>query len=216
MALTLGSVATAQSFGPVEYGFSFHGSIPGIVPMNQSLALSNGLVVSYLDSIRNVAAHVYQGKEPMEENAQGLAALHSAEELFQQRGGVYRFGPNDCSVFVCDFLAKYNQSVSHRFTTDHLFSSDFMNRLGFVELSSPFRDLQAYDVLVYRYFDVDFMSEGGHCGVLVWKDGKMCVEHNSSSNKGLATTPIDEFYRSLCTRPGLRGPKIFRWAKVVR
>lgn len=202
----LSTFVNAQ-YGPKEFGFDFGRLAPG----SSTVALTDSSFTTFLDAARNEAARTYAEAPRQQSNPKAEKALATAEQLYFQRGGYYQFGPNDCSTFVCDFLQNYTQCVSRRVTTGTLYDSEFMNHRGFVQLSSPFRDLQPYDILVYRYFDTDFMSQGGHCGILVWKEGKMCVEHNSSSNKGLAVTPVTEFYRKLVGRNELQAPKIFRW-----
>jgi len=176
-----------------------------------SLALADTLVVTYLDGILPSGLLKYQGQQTSQWTSANKA-LTFAEENFHRKGGYYHLGPNDCSTFVCDFLSQFSTTISRRFTTDTLFSPAFMNNRGFVQVGDITRNLEEFDVLVYRYFDGDFQSQGGHCGIVVWKDGQLCIEHNSSSNKGLVCTPIEEFYRSVATRRDLRGPNVFRWA----
>lgn len=214
IGMSLASVTNAQVFS-FDFKVDFNRSSPSKLQRNSTVVLVPQTAIYPFGDIESNWRPRYQGTQPTEMDARsklGRAALTVAEDNYYLHGARYQYGPNDCSTFVCDFIESFSQSVSRRYTTDRLFSPAFMARIGFVEVTNLFADLQEYDILVFRYFDSDFMAEGGHCGILVWRDGKMCVEHNSSSNKGLARTPIEEFYGNIAGIKGLRGPKIFRWA----
>jgi hypothetical protein len=210
----MGMTANAQSFS-FDFKVDFKRGTVSKLQRNSTVVLVPRTDIYPFGDLVSNWKPTYLGTPPTEEDARaklGRAALTAAEDNYFLRGARYQYGPNDCSTFVCDFIENFSRSVSRRFTTDRLFSPAFMARIGYVEVTNLFADLQEYDIVVFRYFDSDFMTEGGHCGILVWRDGKLCVEHNSSSNKGLARTPIEEFYGNIAGIKGLRGPKIFRWA----
>ncbi len=168
-------------------------------------------VILALDGIRDSVRRYYHGISDGGIDTLN-ASLTFAQDRFFEKGGKYAYGPNDCSTFVCDFLGQFTTTVPRRFTTASLFDHGFMNDHGFIPVEDIYCDAREFDVIVYRYYDIDFNAEGGHCGLVVWKDGKLCVEHNSSSQKGLAWTPIEDFYRRMANMPDLRGPHLFRWA----
>ena len=149
-------------------------------------------------------------------------SLKDAEDKFQQRGGKYIFGPNDCSIFLTDYLksrgVRFNRSgieITNRLTTENLYETSFMKGNGFEPVSAD--KVKENDILVYRYYDIDLKAECGHCGIVVWKNSTLSVEHNSSGNKGLATTPMNIFLERVAlekrTKDDSHPPEIkyFRW-----
>lgn len=213
----LGLVATISAHAAAQYSPEYKSLGNGAmrapyVLANFGVAPVQPSVINYLDAIHSASKRYYRGRTEVDTNySSQCQSLTHAENLYFQRGGFYQYGPNDCSMFVCDFLSEYTTTIPRRFTTPSLFSPSFMNNRGFVQVQNIYTDVQEYDVVVFRYYDVDFDSQGGHCGIAVWKNGKLCIEHNSSGNKGLAWTPIEEFFSKMARSPSLDGPHIFRW-----
>ncbi len=143
-------------------------------------------------------------------------SLQFAEEKFQARGGKYVYGPNDCSTFISDFLQKRGLGIVGRKTTSQLYNAAYMKSKGLVMVDLATEPVREFDVIVYRCYDLDIQGPSGHCGVFVWKDGNLCVEHNSSSNEGLAATPVDAFYEKMNSAIELQPPKIYRWVGFTK
>lgn len=104
-------------------------------------------------------------------------AVAKAYQNYISRGGTYQWGPNDCSVFVTDYLRAKGCDISRRLTTWDLSQPKNLQAVGYRVTASPPRP---GDVLVYRYRN----SRGevrGHCGIVTAFQGKVWVVHNMAT-----------------------------------
>lgn len=122
-----------------------------------------------------------------------LLPLTLAESLSAYRGGDYVYGYNDCSTFVSDYIRLSGHPLEARITTKELNSAVHMIPLGFDEVETLPNTWEEGDILVFRYYDLDTRGETGHCGVLLYDGGELCVAHVSSPLRGFAVTPLREF-----------------------
>jgi hypothetical protein len=109
------------------------------------------------------------------------AQLQFALQQFTARGGAYELGPNDCSVFVTDYLKACGKPIKRRWTTVELWKPTLMEALGMRQVQ--FGETRQ-SVFCIRYIN----AKGkwvGHCGVVLNDDGETTFVHNSEAGGGV-------------------------------
>lgn len=124
-----------------------------------------------------------------------LPGINYAQAKFWERGGTYQWGPNDCSVFVTDFLKASGSKITKRLTTAELANSKEMAKLGYVK---NFSNLKAGDILVFRYRNQKGQLRG-HCGVTVQLGNEQYVVHNTAGHGGLVIQELANFQQHIDT-----------------
>ncbi len=114
-------------------------------------------------------------------------AVQSAVAKFQDRGGLYIWGENDCSIFVLDYLKASGVPIKRRLTTKELFDVEIMADHGYETQTVP---VQIGDIVVFRYMSP---KPAGHCGIAVEQDGVIQILHNAASMQGLVLETVEEF-----------------------
>lgn len=135
---------------------------------------------------------------------EGRSALQVAVRLYEDRGGTYVWGSNDCSVFVTEYLLNSGVDLRGRLTTQVL-AGDEIARHGLVEVEDP----REGDVLNYRYPAQSQPGMAGHCGVVVARGDSLWVMHNAESH-GLAIQPLEGFYRTAIRVGAVDGVRVLR------
>lgn len=129
-------------------------------------------------------------------------ALRFAFAQYRDRGATYVWGPNDCSVFVTDYLKGIGAPVKQRLTTALLADPSQLRPLGFtVQTTSP----GPGDILVYRYRN-GLGQMRGHCGIVVEREDGLWVAHNTQSHGGVVLETLDSFRASANSL----SPEVFR------
>ncbi len=116
------------------------------------------------------------------------APVQQAIEEFRVKGGRYKFGPNDCSTFVSDFLRASGAKVPERLTTADLADP---NRRYLVGLGLARGPRLTGDIFVVRY--ESGTEEQGHCGILVRTEKGDVYVHNSATMGGVAVQKEEDF-----------------------
>jgi hypothetical protein len=117
-------------------------------------------------------------------------ALLHAYKKYQQRGGRYIWGTNDCSVFVSDYLIKRSPKFKWRLTTASM-DSIYVNQYRLYDAGIP----TSGDILNYRYRSNRTDRQAGHCGVIVQKPTGTFVIHNCAT-RGLVIEAYKDFMRT--------------------
>lgn len=132
--------------------------------------------------------------------------INAAVTRFAERGGEYVLGPNDCSIFVIDFLKACGKPVKRRYTTGDFWKPSVMNGL---KLKPTKLGVTEHAVFVTRYVN----AKGrwvGHCGIVLTRDGQTVFIHNSEASGGVVVEPSLSFEgRMLSVDVTLRDMRFF-------
>jgi len=115
--------------------------------------------------------------------------IKSAYATYVKNGNKYIWGPNDCSVFVMNYLKACDKKVPFRPTTATLMETKFMSDLGFRQTDQV---TKTGDIIVYRYLNSDNQWRG-HTGVVAWHNNRLWVVHNTSSHGGVVMEDLNQF-----------------------
>jgi len=113
-----------------------------------------------------------------------------AVKRYQAEGNRYRWGPNDCSTFVTDYMRACGKPAFIRLTTEDLYRTATMDWHGFEEVKV--RDLRPGDIIVFRYTG-RYNTLEGHTGIVISDGAKEYVAHNSLSFGGLNVESVPAF-----------------------
>lgn len=116
--------------------------------------------------------------------------LEYAVKRYQAEGNRYRWGPNDCSTFVTDYMRACGKPAFIRLTTEKLYNTATMEWHGFEE--THIAKLRPGDIIVFRYTGRRNTLEG-HTGIVISDGKKQYVAHNSLSFGGLNVQSLPEF-----------------------
>ena len=132
--------------------------------------------------------------------------IDAAVTRFAERGGEYVLGPNDCSIFVIDFLKACGKPVKRRYTTGDFWKPSVM---GGLKMKPTKLGVTEHAVFVTRYIN----AKGrwvGHCGVVLTRNGETIFIHNSEASGGVVVEPSLSFEgRMLSVDVTLRDMRFF-------
>jgi hypothetical protein len=115
--------------------------------------------------------------------------IKSAYGTYVKNGAKYIWGPNDCSVFVMNYIKACNKQVPFRPTTATLMEPKFMSDIGFKKVETA---TKTGDIIVYRYLNNDNQWRG-HTGVVAWHNNRLWVVHNTASYSGVVMEDLNQF-----------------------
>jgi len=116
--------------------------------------------------------------------------LEYAVKRYQAEGNRYRWGPNDCSTFVTDYMRACGKPAFVRLTTEGLYNTATMDWHGFQQVKV--KDLRPGDIIVFRYTG-RYNTLEGHTGIVISDGKKEYVAHNSLSFGGLNVESVPAF-----------------------
>lgn len=135
--------------------------------------------------------------EAKQERLVNSPALTYAKKMYESRGNKYIWGPNDCSVFVTDYLKGVGAKVQRRYTTTDLVDPGLLAKLGFTTATdSP----QPGDIIVFKYKN-DQGALRGHCGIVTEWNRRVYVVHNTEAYGGVIMQTLPSFQQSTQSLP---------------
>ncbi len=109
---------------------------------------------------------------------------------YQKLGSRYKWGTNDCSTFVTDYLRASGKPTFKRLVTADLYDSGTMRMQGFSETSEE--KLRPGDIIVFRYTG-RYNTMQGHVGIVIDSGRETQVIHNSLTHRGLKVESVSSF-----------------------
>jgi hypothetical protein len=111
---------------------------------------------------------------------------------YQKLGSRYKWGTNDCSTFVTDYLRASGKPTFKRLVTADLYDTRTMRMQGFSETSEE--NLRPGDIIVFRYTG-RFNTMQGHVGIVIDSGRDNQVIHNSLTHRGLKVESVSSFLK---------------------
>lgn len=145
--------------------------------------LATGGIIHYI----NNSVRLYKEVPPQVFTRQ--PEIKSAFATYVKNGNKYIWGPNDCSVFVMNYMKACNRNAPFRPTTETLMETKFMSDLGFRQSETT---TKTGDIIVYRYLNQDNQWRG-HTGVVAWHNNRLWVVHNTASYGGVVMEDLNQF-----------------------
>lgn len=108
-------------------------------------------------------------------------AINSAYLKYKQRGGKYQLGPNDCSVFVTDYMKARGKPIKRRWTTAEIWKQNLMQGIKM----NPAKYATAPEqVFCIRYQNKE-NKWVGHTGIVRKMGESWEFVHNSEAARGV-------------------------------
>lgn len=111
---------------------------------------------------------------------------------YQKLGSRYKWGTNDCSTFVTDYLRASGKPTFKRLVTADLYDIQTMRMQGFSETSE--KNLRPGDIIVFRYTG-RYKTMQGHVGIVIDAGRENQVIHNSLTHRGLKVESVSSFLK---------------------
>ncbi len=111
---------------------------------------------------------------------------------YQKFGSRYKWGTNDCSTFVTDYLRASGKPTFKRLVTADLYDNQTMRMQGFSETSEE--NLRPGDIIVFRYTG-RYNTMQGHVGIVIDSGRESQVIHNSLTHRGLKVESVASFLK---------------------
>lgn len=116
--------------------------------------------------------------------------LRYAIHNYQKNGNRYKWGSNDCSTFVTDYMRAAGKPTFKRLVTRDLYHTATMQFNGFIPTQES--NLRPGDIIVYRYTG-RYNTMQGHVGIVIDTGEDLKVVHNSLSSRGVTIDTTQEF-----------------------
>ncbi len=108
-------------------------------------------------------------------------AINSAFLRYKQRGGKYQLGPNDCSVFVTDYMKARGKSIKRRWTTAEIWKQNLMQGIKMIPAQYATAPEQVFCI---RYQNKE-NKWVGHTGIVRQMGESWEFVHNSEAAQGV-------------------------------
>lgn len=152
--------------------------------------------------------HTLATKSIPSDSLKSQPALVYALKRYEIGGARYKWGHNDCSTFVTDYLRALARPAYPRLTTRDLYEPSAMSWNGFLPTTQ--KELKPGDIIVFRYTG-RYKTLQGHTGIVVRHAKDLYVVHNSLSYGGVQFEELQSFL-TRANRVADSGPK----GKMVR
>ncbi|MBL8067059.1 MAG: CHAP domain-containing protein [Armatimonadetes bacterium] len=131
-----------------------------------------------------------KGKTVPADALAGQPGLVYALKRYEIGGSHYKWGQNDCSTFVTDYLRALARPAYPRLTTRDLYEPAAMQWNGFIQTNLA--ALKPGDIIVFRYTG-RYHTLQGHTGIVVRHGNALYVVHNSLSHGGIQFEELGSF-----------------------